>query len=173
MKKLMAVIVSMVAFVTSVMSADSAFDTNAWSLTISGVGNTAVNGGATAFGTDVGVSYAGAFGLPAQLDTGLRQGIYYVNNTTGDTIGGRTALFGDWNVQLYKKLYAFAGAEVASQYGFGKTKWTAGPEVGVKYFVKKDVYLYGQVNYNFQLNDRKGSDLDNLSYGLGLGLRFK
>lgn len=174
MKKFITTVVCMVALATSVLAGPSAYDTNAWSLTLSGVGNTAVNGGATAFGTDIGVSYAGAFGLPSQLDTGVRQGIYYANNAVGDTIGGRTALFADWNVQIYKKLYAFAGVEAASTYGFGKTQWTAGPEIGVKYFLKKDVYLAGQVNYDFQLNGRNGNtDLDNIRYGVGFGIRFK
>ena len=169
MKKLIAVIISAFALVTATYAAESEFDTNAWSLTIAGSGTTTTQTASTSFGADVGLSYSGFAGLPTQLETGVRQGFGY--SSEGEVMVGRTALAADWNIQVYKKLYVFAGAEAAVKYGNTSPVWTAGPEAGVKYFVKKDVYLLGQVNYDFNLTDSDQSDA--MRYLVGFGIRFK
>ena len=48
----------------------------------------------------------------------------------------------------------------------------AGPEAGVKFFVKDDVYMFGRANYDLQVSDRQGTEGDGIRYTLGLGFKF-
>lgn len=86
---------------------------------------------------------------------------------------GSTELFADYNLSLCKAATLFGGVNASVYYGEGLSPlWYAGPEAGLKVNLSKDVYLYGRVNYDFQLDERKNSDNDQFRYGVGIGVRF-
>ena len=135
---------------------------------MAGSGSTSVNGdsqsvigGTFALGRDYTLL------LPAQI--GVRQTLGYA--TEGASFVGNTELFQDWSIS-YKRLVLFAGGSVSYSYGDTANKWMAGPEAGVKFFVKDDVYMFGRANYDLQVSDRQGTEGDGIRYTLGLGFKF-
>lgn len=170
MKKL----ISLVSIVLMTMVVEAQFSDSKWNFSLNGGGITAVGGAKdTVFANEVGMTYNGFLGLPQQFETGIRQGIAYSSATGVGGVWGRTAVPFDWNFTIYKNLKAYAGFESGVAYGDGmNAKWMLSPEVGFKYYVKEDLFLFTRVNYDFVVNSNFGRDEDAIRYGIGIGFSW-
>ena len=74
----------------------------------------------------------------------------------------------DYKVAGFKN-QAFAGAGASFGYGDGLPTWHAGPLIGNRFFVKDNVYILAQANYDVGLNNVADNAV---RYTLGLGVRF-
>lgn len=137
---------------------------------------------------DFGISGSGTTQTQATRNTAFSAGVTLETATykhvsvgvtqeigVGSNLQGATELFTHYNLsyQLFSHEFApFIGADARVVYGENLVAgYTAGPSVGAKLFLKKDVYVLGQVNYDFNLHNSPGSD-GVLRYILGLGVRW-
>lgn len=171
MKKLISLVICLTALT---FAAQGQYSDSHWNFSLSGGGVTATGGAKnTTFANEFGMTYNGLFGLPMQFETGLRQGISYSSVTGTGGVWGRTAIPVDWNFTIYKNLKAFVGFESSAAYGDSMyARWAVSPEVGFRYYVKDDVYLFTRVNYDFVLNSNVGRDEDAIRYGIGIAFSF-
>jgi hypothetical protein len=139
-----------------------------WNFTLSGAGTTVLDGSTTAFGLEFSLSKDFEFVLPWEL--GLRQGVAYTSE--GNDIFLDSTLFLDWRVLRYKGFELLLGGYGSYTYGNIDGAVSAGPEAVVKVWLKKDVYAYGRVGYDFSFEDDACRDYDTIRYGAGLGLKF-
>lgn len=139
-----------------------------WALTLSGVGSTATSGDkSTAVGADISIGRTGHLLLP--LEAGVRQKFAY--STHNDDVVAGTALYSDFTLfTLFKKVDMFVGGNVGAAYGNTPFVWTAAPEAGLRFWLKKDVALYGRAEFPFNLNSVKFNET--ITYVLGLQVRF-
>jgi hypothetical protein len=171
MNKLIATVVAIVSLSGVLCAADTVSTTDSspvghLNLTLSGNGLSDLKTHDNGIGVTLGLSQEGLVWEP--LEAGVRQSIAY--QSEGNDVQGRTALFGDWNVPVAKKLVAFVGWQADGTYGQGTSfTWRTGPEGGLKLFVADNAYLFGRVNYDLKLNGNAG---DSVAYTLGIGLRF-
>ncbi len=139
-----------------------------WSFTLTGVGATAVNGNATTFATEVGLSRLTRIVVP--VDLGVRQDIGYAS--VGSKFTTSTEVFTDVQLTAFNRFSIFAGPNVRYAYGDQTAKITVGPEAGVKVGLAKNVYSYGRANYDFVLNGNKLTATDTIRYTVGIGIKF-
>jgi hypothetical protein len=139
-----------------------------WVLTIGGAGATTTTGDTeTAFGANISIGRTGELLLP--YEAGIRQGFGY--SSSDDSTVFSTRLYGDWTLLKIQRLDVFAGGTVGITYGSGVDEnWVAGPEAGVRYWLKDDVALVGRIDYLFDLNNSKAQD--RLNYGIGVQVTF-
>lgn len=139
-----------------------------WHFRLNGGGVTDFNSTGT---TSVGVNFeignsVGTVILP--LEVGLRQGIAYQSDTDAFLLGTRA--YADFTLLSYKKVDVFAGASIGIVYGNTPLTWVGSPEVGAKYWVKKDVALTVRAEYPFDLATTK--TMDKLTYVFGVEFKF-
>lgn len=142
-----------------------AFNVSALDFSISGTGSTQTQGNTTSvFGTGVRLEQF----VTTNISVGYIQGF----SVATPNVRGSSELFAAYNLD-YKiagfKNQAFAGAGASFGYGDGLPTWYAGPLLGNRFFVKDDIYILTQANYDVGLN--KASD-NAVRYTLGLGVRF-
>ena len=116
------------------------------------------------------------FGTALRLETFVlpKVSVGYVQGVTVATpnVRGTSELFGAYNlnykvVGLTNQVFVGGGATVG--YGNGAPTYHAGPLLGNRLFIKENVYVLAQVNYDVGLV--KSTD-NTLRYTLGLGVRF-
>ena len=188
-KTLTSALVAIVLVVASVASASDfkgpAVDTSTpfgfgktnaenWTLSLGGGGATTTTGDfQSAFGLNFQLGHTDKIIIPGEV--GLRQGIGW--SSTPDKSGSdwllSTAVYQDWKLLSYKSLDLYAGGNVALGYGNTTPRWSAGPEVEARLWLKKDVYTYLRTEYNFDLNTSEGiKGQDALRFFLGVGFTF-
>lgn len=136
-----------------------------WDLTLSGSGSNDKDFRTFSASATAGIGYF----VADQLELGLRPSV-----TIGD--GGSEHLynigvFADFHFDI-GKFVPFAGGNIGYQFGseIAEDGWSAGPEVGLKYFLNNTTYVYGIAQYEFNLNE--GLDSGAFVYGLGLGVKL-
>ena len=136
-----------------------------WVVSLGGVGSTITSGDSkTGFGVDLSVGRTGHLLLP--LEAGIRQNVSYNGSDTLLT----TAVYSDWTLLTYKKLDLFGGLNVGMTYGNTKPLFTAAPEGGIRWWVKKDVAIQLRAAVPFNLSN--GDFLDRVQYTLGFQVKF-
>ncbi len=126
----------------------------------------------------------GSFGLSASLgrymtdhlELSVRQALNWAQVNNNSSSSASTRLAADYNFPL-GRWELFLGANIGYIYG-GAVNNTgiAGPEAGVKYYLKPDTYAYLQTEWQYYFNS--GNALtDNFSDGsyahiVGIGLTF-
>lgn len=148
-------------------------DAGTWELTLTGSGASDQDVASGNFAANVGVGYF----LLDGLELAGRQSVGYSDPQVGATAWNfSTAVALDYHFDL-DRFQPFIGAAIGYAYGSGTTDTGfAGPEAGLKYFVKDDTFLYGQVQYQFFWNN--GDDLGNafedgsFVYAIGIGFTF-
>jgi outer membrane protein W len=124
-------------------------------------------------------SASGSYGwfLTDQSEWGIRQSVGVSDNENADTNwSGATRLFYDWHLDA-GQWQPYLGASVGYIYGENTHEtFSAGPELGVKYYVKDKTFIALSAEYQFLFDD--SDDIDNnydngaLFYGLGVGFNF-
>lgn len=157
----LAVLLGIVASVGAVQA--QGFEKGDWALTLSGGGVSSKDLDNSSFTLNVAPSYF----LSNEFELGVRQTIAYSDGFTGATVG-----FLDFNFRMEnRKFVPYVGANFGYSYGEGVSDdWRLGPEVGLKYFVNETTYVYGNVSYEFDLND--GFDNGGFVYGVGIGFKW-
>lgn len=148
------------------------FEAGTFELTLSGSGSSNEDVDAGGFGL------SGSFGyFPAdQLEVLLRQTVSYADANAGGTdVNATTAVALDYHFDL-DRFQPFIGASIGYFYGDSDVDETffAGPEAGLKYFVKDDTFLYGLASYQFFFEDSDSleSNFDEGSFVYQVGIGF-
>jgi hypothetical protein len=142
-----------------------------WEVTISGNGSNDKKFENGAFNAAVSLSKF----LTNTFELGVRQNVSYSDN--GNTFwNGSTALAADFNFGT-GHLRPFLGANVGYVYGdLVHDTWEAAPEVGLKWYASRDVFLQLLAEYQFFFD--KASQANNtfddgqFIYSLGFGVNF-
>jgi len=111
------------------------------------------------------------------FELGLRQGLGYSDPEVGDdNWNASTRAFADYHFDL-QRWQPFVGVNFGYLYGDDVNEtWIAGPEVGVKYFVKPNTFVQALVEYNatFDSADEVDEAFDDgrFVYALGMGINW-
>jgi len=143
---------------------------NAWVMTLGGAGATGTKAdGLTAFGVNASLGRTLKLGLPAEL--GVRQGFGYVSDPSSVLLTTKPYL--DFTLVSFfdKKLDIYAGANIGAAYGDMATRWTVAPEVGVDYWIAKNVAIDGRLEYALDINS-SGKSQNVLGYFVGVKFKF-
>ena len=125
----------------------------------------------------------GAFGINAELgyyftdelEGVIRQGISY-SDFGESTVAASTSLALDYHFDL-DRFRPFIGGSIGYLYGEDiNESFVAGPEAGVKYYVKDDTFIYLRATYEFLFEDADDADeaFDDgrFVYALGIGFNW-
>ena len=144
-------------------------DDQQWTFMIGGGGATGLKSDSeTAFGLNLQLGRTAQLLLP--FEYGIRQSIGFATQGE-DTTLLTTKAYADWTLLSYKKVDLFAGGNVGLTYGNTSPLWTAAPETGLRFWLKKDVAIEGRVEFPFDLNDGAKFQ-DAMTYTVGLKLKF-
>jgi len=103
-----------------------------------------------------------------EVEIGVRQTLTYADGFNGATFG-----FVDYNFNNVGdgKLVPYVGIAAGASYGEDvDTDWSAGPEIGARYFVNSTTFINVNATYQFDLQD--GIEDGAFFYGVGIGFRF-
>jgi len=167
LRKLFVAFVPALALLLAMPSTSQAqFKQKDWDLTLSGQGANDKDFDTFNVSANFGVGYF----LSDQFEVGMRPGVIIADG--GSQYSWSLPVFADFHFDLGNGWVPFVGANIGYNIGGGNVEdsWIAGPEAGVKYFVNGTTYVYGIVQYEFNLND--GFDSGGFLYGLGLGVRL-
>ena len=152
--------------------AQAYFEQGKSELTLSGSGSSNEDVDAGSFGL------SGSYGyfLADQFEILVRQTVSYADaNAGGTSVTATTAVGVDYHFDL-DRFQPFVGAAVGYFYGDSDVDETffAGPEAGLKFFVKDDTFLYGLVSYQFFFDDFDDADevFDDGSFVYQVGIGF-
>ncbi|WP_442908963.1 hypothetical protein [Halopseudomonas sp.] len=125
------------------------------------------------------ISFQGSWGeyLSDSSLWGLRQSVG-VSDSEGEStnFSGSTRVFYDYHFGS-GPAKPFIGASIGGIYGDGvDDSFMAGPEVGLKYWVKDDVFITGMMEYQFLFKNGDGAS-DNyddgaIFYSVGVGFNY-
>ena len=125
-------------------------------------------------GVRANVQFALGYFFTDQAELGVRQLFTYSDIGPTD-LSGSTAIFINYHFgQDNAALQPFIGANIGYQYGdLTHDTFFGGPEVGLKYFVSENWFIFGEVQYQFLFDEPgdadEGVDDGNFVYGLGIG----
>lgn len=114
--------------------------------------------------------------LTEDLEGGVRQFVGY-NDVGGEqTDNYSTAAFLDYHFD-FNAIRPFVGASLGYIYGDGvNDTFAAGPEAGLKWYVKDETFIYGRAAYLFNFEDTDDADeaFDDgrFEYVVGIGFNF-
>ena len=151
--------------------AQTYLDQGTFELTLSGNGSSNEDVDAGSFGI------SGSFGyfVADQLEILGRQTLAYSDFNAGTSVNASTAVAVDYHFDL-DRFQPFIGASIGYTYGDSDVDETffAGPEAGLKYFVKDDTFIYGLASYQFFFDDFVDADevFDDGSFVYQVGIGF-
>ena len=123
------------------------------------------------------IGFSGSIGyfLTDNLELSLRQNLNWADFGDSTYIATTRGAI-DFHFEI-GHVYPFIGANLGYLYGDDiDDTWEAAPEVGVKWFVKDDTFIYAMGEYQFFLENTKhsdsGFDHGNFVYSLGIGFTF-
>lgn len=143
-------------------------------LTLSGTGGSDKNFN----NNDFGVSGELGYFLSDSLEAGIRQSVNAsVQKHANNVYAGSTRAFADWHFGGPNAFQPFIGVNLGGVYGESvKESWSAGPEIGMKYYVKDKTFIQAAAEYQFLF--QHANDIDNkfnngaYFYTLGIGYNF-
>jgi hypothetical protein len=152
-------------------------DAGTWELTLTGAGTSNQDIDAGTFSVQGSLGYF----IFDQFELLGRQSIGYADTDTldgGGTVVTATSSIGiDYHFDL-DRFQPFIGAAVGYNYGSSEIDetWFAGPEAGLKYFVKDDTFLYGLIQYQWFWEDSdsftNNADDGGFLYAVGIGFTW-
>jgi outer membrane protein W len=158
-------------------SAQTYLEAGTWELTLTGSGtsNQDVDAGNAALQASLG------YYIIDQLEVLVRQGVGYNDNDQltggGTSVTASTAVALDYHFDL-DRWQPFVGVGIGYNYGDSDVDETlfAGPEAGIKWFVKDDTFIYGLVQYQWFFDDvediEDNSDDGSFLYAVGIGFTW-
>ena len=166
--------------VHSANAADEDFpglDAGTWELTLTGSGTSNEDADAG----NAALQFSLGYFVFDQFELLVRQGVGYTDND--DVTGGGTSVIAstavgvDYHFDL-DRWQPFIGAAIGYNYGDSDVDetWFAGPEGGIKFYVKDDTFLYGLVQYQWFFDDSETFE-DNANdgaflYAVGIGFNW-
>lgn len=110
------------------------------------------------------------------LEVGVRQQVGMLGGDDDWNFNGSTAVFADYHFDL-GAFRPFIGASIGYLYGENVDEtFIAGPEAGLKWYVKDETFIYGRVSYDFFFEDTDDADDaaedGRFNYVLGVGFNF-
>ena len=107
----------------------------------------------------------------------IRQGLNYSSVANDDAWNGSTRVGLDYNFMPGERLRPFVGANIGAIYGDNvNDTGIAGPEFGLKYYVKPQTFVYLQTEYQFQFEDADeiNNQFDDGSWAhtIGFGINY-
>lgn len=146
-----------------------------WELELSGSGVNGVHFNGFTGALNFGIGYF----FDPNWEVGFRQTLSYTDVGVPRTLDGSSRVAVDVHFPLgdENQFVPFAGANIGYVYGDNiRDTWELAPEGGLKYFVGKDAFLFGMIEYQFFF--RSGSGLNGgfkngqFVYTVGIGFRF-
>jgi hypothetical protein len=150
-------------------------DAGTWEFTLTGTGANTKDFDSGSAGVQVSLGYF-------IFDQFEIQGRQTVNYSDTDNVGGGTSITAtsavaiDYHFDL-DRFQPFIGGAIGYSYGKDTNDTGfAGPEAGIKYFVKDDTFIYGLAQYEFFFNS--GDDIDDafddgaFVYAIGIGFTW-
>lgn len=142
--------------------------------TLSGTGSSDNSFDSNTFGASAELGWF----LSDSLEAGARQSVNVLAQDHGDdSWSGATRGFADWHFGGSNPFQPFLGVSAGGIYGDNvKETFSAGPEVGMKYYVKDKTFIELQAEYQFLFES--ANDIDNqfddgaFFYTLGIGYNF-
>jgi hypothetical protein len=122
------------------------------------------------------LNLSGGYYFTDNILGGVRQNISFADSGSDSSWNGSSVAFADY-VWDFGKVRPFVGITLGGLYGDGvDDTFIAGPEAGVKYYVKEETFLFGRVNYDFLFDsaDDADSSIDDgrFVYAVGVGFNF-
>jgi hypothetical protein len=146
-----------------------------WELTLVGSGVSSKKLNSASIAGTAGLGYF----FTKNAEVAVRQGVSYQDLdhdlTQGDSTGGGTTWTGnttvaaDWHFDL-DRWQPFVGVNIGMGYGDGKPTYNAGVEGGVKYYIHRHAFVFGQLAYEFDLKGKAGDG--QFLYSLGIGTNW-
>jgi len=126
------------------------------------------------------IGVSGSFGqyITDTWQWSIRQSLNWAQiDDADDAWNGSTRLALDYNFMPGNRLRPFVGANVGFIYGDGvDDTGIAAPEIGLKYYIKPETFLYAQTEYQFTFEDADEVDdqFDDGSWAhtVGFGINF-
>ncbi|MEX0745943.1 MAG: OmpA family protein [Phycisphaeraceae bacterium] len=145
-----------------------------YELTISGGGNNDRNFDAGQFNTNFELGHY----LTSDLSVAVRQDVSWINGAdTPDSWNAATRAVAQYHFDM-GQFRPFIGANVGFKYGEDiRDTGTAGPEAGVKWYVKDETFIYGRVGFDIEFRNFREIDEDRRRsgtwvYAVGVGFNF-
>lgn len=143
-----------------------------WEATLSGSGSSDND-----FDTNA-IGLTGSLGkyMMDNVLVGVRQTANFADTKDDNTFTGATRVFADYMFTM-GQVQPFIGASLGGIYGEGvNNSFSAGPEVGIKYYPADDTFVYAQTEYQFTFQDTDNLD-DSFEdggwfHGVGVGFNF-
>jgi outer membrane protein W len=152
-------------------------DAGTWELTLTGSGTSNQDADAGNAALQVSLGYF----IFDQFELLARQGVGYNDNDNltggGTSVTASTAVAVDYHFDL-DRFQPFIGAGIGYNYGDSDVDETlfAGPEAGIKWFVKDDTFLYGLVQYQWFFDNvediEDNTDDGSFLYAVGIGFTW-
>lgn len=128
--------------------------------------------------SNFGISGELGYFLSDSLEAGIRQSVNASIVDNADNVwAGSTRGFADWHFGGPNPLQPFVGVNLGGIYGDSvKETWAAGPEIGMKYYVKDKTFIQLAAEYQFFF--QSASDVNDqfddgaFFYTLGIGYNF-
>ncbi len=143
-----------------------------WEATISGSGSSDNDFDSNTLGV------TGSVGkyMTENILLGVRQTLNFADNGDDNTLTGATRLFADYVFDL-GRWRPYLGASIGGIYGEGvNNTFSAGPELGLKYYADNNTFIYAQTEYQFTFRD--AGDVDDayddgaFFHAIGVGFNF-
>lgn len=170
-----AILVPGVAFAQSDLNMDTdsyARDVGDWELRLSGTGASDKDFETNSFGMSATV---GRYVYPGVL-VGIQQDANFADTENDNQLWASTRIFGQYVFDL-GQWQPYVGAAFGGTYGEDvNSTFTAGPQLGVKYYADRNTFIYVGTEYQFAFEDSDEID-DAFSdgsfiHGLGIGINF-
>jgi hypothetical protein len=148
------------------------FDPKGLSLILGGNGTVTTKGASsTVFGANASLVQTGTLGLPFQL--GIRQTFQRERvEGSADVNLFTTQLFYDVIfLRVGPSVDAAAGATIGVLYGNTTLQWQAGPEVGIRWWIRPNAAIVGKVIYPFDLSRGRAANV--IDYFIGVQVKFE
>ena len=143
-----------------------------WEFTLSGAGsnNKEFDAGTANVVGDLG------YYLTDDVAAIFRQSVGYSSGNNGEDWSANSRIALDYHF-TFDDIRPFIGVNIGYIYGDAvDDTWAAGPEVGVKWYVRDGAFIFGRMEYQFFFDSAddvdKNFDDGNFIYALGIGLNF-
>ena len=147
-------------------------DQGSWELILGAAGSNNKEFDAGGFNLNAEVGYY----LNKDLEVGGRQQLSFFDTGNDSSTSATTSAFVDYHFD-FGAVRPFVGVSLGYIYGdVVNDSFIAGPEVGVKWYVKDETFIYGRAAYEFIFEN--GGDVDDnfdegrFSYTVGIGFNF-